>query len=72
MRLVLYGVAGGCSRVTMTALEETGAPYSYEVVRFVTHENLSPAYLAKNPLGKIPCLVPSMSSLHDGYRRPWC
>lgn len=57
MRLVLYGVAGGCSRVTMTALEETGAPYSYEVVRFVTHENLSPAYLAKNPLGKIPCLV---------------
>ena len=57
MDLVLYGAAGGCSRVTMTALEETGAPYSYEVVRFMKQDNLSPAYLAKNPLGKIPCLV---------------
>ena len=57
MDLVLFGAAGGCSRVTMTALEETGAPYAYEVVRFMKQEHLSPAYRAKNPLGKIPCLV---------------
>ena len=57
MDLVLYGTAGGCSRVTMTALEETGASYSYEIVRFMKQENSSPAYLAKNPLGKIPCLL---------------
>lgn len=57
MDLVLFGAAGGCSRVTMTALEETGAPFSYEIVRFMTQENTSPAFLAKNPHGKIPCLV---------------
>lgn len=57
MELVLTGAAGGCSRVTMTALEETGAPYTYEIMRFMQQEHLSPAYLAKNPLGKIPCLV---------------
>ncbi len=57
MHLVLFGAAGACSRVTMTALEETGAPYTYEIVRFMEQEHLSPAYRAKNPLGKVPCLV---------------
>ncbi len=47
MELHLFGSPGACLDVTMTALEETGAPYSTEVICFMKLEHLSPAYREK-------------------------
>lgn len=41
-------------------LEELGAPYEMQVLNRTRHENTAPAYLAVNPLGKVPAI------LHDG------
>lgn len=38
-------------------LEELGVPYERKTVDFRTDENMSPAYLAVNPMGRIPALV---------------
>jgi glutathione S-transferase len=41
----------------MITLEECGASYSIELVRFMKGAHKSPDYLAMNPKGKVPCLV---------------
>lgn len=41
-------------------LEELGVPYDIHVLNMKTGEHKQPAYLAVNPLGKVPALV------HDG------
>ena len=53
--LTLYIIHTACTRVTMTALEQTGAPYETRMLNFGGHR--TPEYLAVNPQGKVPCLV---------------
>jgi glutathione S-transferase len=55
--LKLYHFPGGCSRVTLTALETVGAEYEDVMVNLMTGEHLKPAYRAANPRGKIPALL---------------
>lgn len=52
--LTLYTFYTACTRVTMTALEQTGAPYATRMMDF--GENRRADYLAINPQGKVPCL----------------
>lgn len=40
----------------LTLLEELGAPYALEVLDRGKDEHLAPAYLAVNPMGKVPAL----------------
>lgn len=55
--LVLYHFPGACSQVAVCALEEAGLAYRLELVNLQAGQQVSPEYLAVNPLGKVPCLV---------------
>lgn len=57
MDLTLYFFPGACSRVTMTALEATGAPYRDQLVNIRTDEQKTPDYRRVNPKGKVPALA---------------
>jgi glutathione S-transferase len=57
MKLELYFSPGSCSRVTMIALEEIGAPYETHLLAFMVGEHRQPDYLHLNPAGKVPTLV---------------
>lgn len=48
---------GTCARVPAIGLFEAGVAFQPRVVRFMAGEHRSPAYLAVNPLGKVPALV---------------
>jgi glutathione S-transferase len=55
---VLYGdPLSGNAYKTALILALTQTPYECRVVRLVEGENLSPEFLALNPLGKVPVLV---------------
>jgi glutathione S-transferase len=54
---VLYYSPGACSRVSLIALEEIGTPFEPRVLKFMSGEHRSPAYLAHNPKGKVPLLL---------------
>ena len=45
------------ARIAHFMLEEVGQPYRIEVVRFDKGEHKMPAFLAVNPMGKLPALV---------------
>ncbi len=45
-----------CARVTAIALEEAGAEFDTQLVRFMRGEHKSAEFLARNPLGKVPAL----------------
>ncbi len=55
--LKLFHFPGGCSRVTMTALEQANATYDDELVNLMAGVHMQPAYQAINPRGKIPALI---------------
>jgi glutathione S-transferase len=55
--LKLFHFPGGCSRVTMTALEAAGCDFEDEMVNLMAGEHLRPAYRNQNPRGKIPALL---------------
>jgi glutathione S-transferase len=63
--LKLYFAPDSCSRVTLIALEETGKPYSLEVVAFMKGEHRSPEYLSLNPKGKVPTLLVNGEALTE-------
>jgi glutathione S-transferase len=44
-------------RIVHWMLEEVGAPYEVKLVDFQKREHKSPAYLAVNPMGKLPAIV---------------
>lgn len=44
-------------RIAHWMLEEVGAPYRTEVLRFDTRAHKTPEYLAINPMGKVPTIV---------------
>lgn len=57
MKLELYFSPGSCPRVSMVALEETGAPFETHLIAFMAGEHRKPEFLARNPSGKVPVLM---------------
>ena len=57
MKLELYFSPGSCPRVSIIALEETGAPFDTHLVAFMAGEHRKPEFLARNPSGKVPVLL---------------
>jgi glutathione S-transferase len=55
-KLVLYHAAPSRSSIVHWMLEELGQPYELQMVSFKKAENRQPAYLAVNPMGKVPAL----------------
>ena len=55
--VVLYASPLSRGRVVHWMLEESGAPYRYETVNLETRDQKKPAYLAINPMGKVPTIV---------------
>lgn len=55
--LTLYHAAPSRSSIVLWMLEELGEPYALETISLKTGDNLKPAYLAINPMGKVPTLV---------------
>jgi glutathione S-transferase len=55
--LVFYHNPMSRGRIVHWMLEEVGAPYETKVVDLEKREHKSPAYLAVNPMGKIPAIV---------------
>lgn len=53
----LYAAPGACSRVPLITLCEADADFEVRLVRFLKGEHKQPGYLARNPKGKVPCLV---------------
>ncbi len=55
--IVFYSNPMSRGRIVHWMLEEVGAPYRYELVNFETRAHKQPAYLAVNPMGKVPAIV---------------
>ena len=58
--LRLHHAAPSRSSTTLWMLEEIGEPYELNILNLKEGENRKPAYLAINPMGKVPALE------HDG------
>jgi glutathione S-transferase len=54
--LTLYHASPSRSSIALWMLEEVGQPYDVKLIRLSEGENLKPAYLAINPMGKVPAL----------------
>lgn len=54
--LTLYHASPSRSSIVLWMLEEIGQPYDVHLVSFKKGENLTPGYLAVNPMGKVPAL----------------
>lgn len=54
--LTLYHASPSRSSIALWMLEEVGQPYDIKLIRLSEGENLKPAYLAINPMGKVPAL----------------
>jgi len=55
--MLLYAAPGTCARVPTIALEEAGAPFTLQIVRFLKHEQKSAAFRNINPKGRVPAIV---------------
>ena len=55
--LVLYHAPNTRSAGARILLEELGVPYRLHVLNMKANEQLGPAFLAVNPMGKVPALV---------------
>jgi glutathione S-transferase len=55
-RLTLYHAAPSRSSIAHWMLEEVGQPYDLHVLSLKDGDNRKPAYLAVNPMGKVPAL----------------
>ena len=54
--LTLYHISPSRSSTVLWMLEEIGEPYDLHVLSMKKGENREPAYLAVNPMGKVPAL----------------
>jgi glutathione S-transferase len=54
--LTLYHIAPSRSSVALWMLEEIGEPYDIHLLSMQKGTNREPAYLAVNPMGKVPAL----------------
>jgi glutathione S-transferase len=55
-RVTLFHSPNTRSSGTLTLLEEIGAPYDLHVLNMTAGEQRQPAYVAINPMGKVPAL----------------
>jgi glutathione S-transferase len=55
-KLTLYHAAPSRSSIVRWMLEELGEPYDLHVLSLAKGEQATPAYLAVNPMGKVPAL----------------
>ena len=55
--VTLYHAPNTRSTGALVLLEELGAPYTLRVLNMKTGEQRQPAYLAINPMGKVPAVV---------------
>jgi glutathione S-transferase len=55
--VVLYSSPLSRGRIVHWMLEESGAPYRYELINLETADQKKPAFLAVNPMGKVPAIV---------------
>ena len=55
--IVFYHNPMSRGRIVHWMLEEVGAPYRVELLSFEKGEHKTPAYMALNPMGKIPTIV---------------
>ena len=55
-RVTLFHAPNTRSNGAMILLEELGAPYDLQVLNFKTGEHRQAAYLATNPMGKVPAI----------------
>jgi glutathione S-transferase len=55
--IVFYTNPMSRGRIVHWMLEEVGAPYRIELLSFDKNEHKTPAYLAINPMGKVPTIV---------------
>ena len=55
-KLTLYHAAPSRSSIAHWMLEEVGQPYELQLISFKKGENRQPAFLAINPMGKLPVL----------------
>lgn len=55
--ITLYHAPNSRSSGTLTLLEELGAPYRLHVLNLAAGEQRRPAYLAVNPMGKVPAIL---------------
>lgn len=53
----LYEAPGTCALGIRIILEEIGRPYESEALDLAARQQMSPAYLAINPKGKVPALL---------------
>jgi glutathione S-transferase len=56
-KLKLFHASPSRSSMVLWMLEELGEPYTIERLDLKAGDNLKPAYLAVNPMGKVPTLV---------------
>lgn len=54
--ITLYHAPNTRSSSTLLLLEELGAPYELKLLNFKAGEQRQPAYLAINPMGKVPAI----------------
>ena len=55
-KLTLYHAAPSRSSITRWMLEEIGEPYDVHLLSLMKGEQRAPAYMAVNPMGKVPAL----------------
>jgi glutathione S-transferase len=55
--ITLFHAPHSRSGAARILLEEIGAPYAVQIMNLKTNETRSPAYLARNPMGKVPALL---------------
>jgi glutathione S-transferase len=55
--IVFYHNPNSRGRIVHWMLEEVGAPYRVELLRFEKGQHKRPPYLAINPMGKVPAIV---------------
>ncbi len=55
-KLTLYHAAPSRSSITRWMLEEIGEPYDVHLLSLMKGEQRAPAYMAINPMGKVPAL----------------
>lgn len=54
--ITLYHASPSRSSIVLWMLEELGQPYDVQLINLQKGENLSPQYLAINPMGKVPTI----------------
>ena len=65
-QLTLYHAAPSRSSVVLWMLEEVGEPYDIKLLNMNAEENRKPAYLAINPMGKVPALQHGDTVITEG------